>query len=48
MIDLKPPNIGTGSAEEQVQQIRSYLYQLTQEINWALQTLENMISQREG
>lgn len=48
MIDLKPPNIGTGSTEEQVQQIRNYLYQMTQEINWALQALENMIERKEG
>lgn len=48
MIDLKPPNIGTGDTEEQVRQIRSYLYQLTREINWALQTLEDMITKKEG
>lgn len=47
MINLKPPNFGAGSTEEQIRQIQSYLYQLTQELNWALQTLETMISKKE-
>lgn len=39
-IDIRLPNI-TGTTEvEQLQQIRSYLYQLAPQLNWALSTLE--------
>lgn len=40
MISLKTPNINGATAEEQLAQIKSYLRNLTQELNWALQTLE--------
>lgn len=40
MISLKTPNINGATAEEQLTQIKSYLRNLTQELNWALQTLE--------
>ena len=40
-IDIRLPNI-TGTTEvEQLQQIRSYLYQLAPQLNWALSTLES-------
>lgn len=34
------PNITASSEAEQLQQIKSYLYQLVQELNWALTVLE--------
>lgn len=40
MIDLKLPNITGATPEEQIRQIHRYLYQLVQELNWALQILE--------
>lgn len=40
MIELKLPNITGGTPEEQIQQLKRYLYQLVQELNWALQALE--------
>lgn len=40
MIDLRPPNGGGGTPQEQIQELRRYLFQLVQELNWALQTLE--------
>lgn len=40
MIDLKLPNIGNGEPEKQIQELKRYLYQLVEELNWALQTLE--------
>lgn len=40
MIDLKPPNITGVTPDEQIQQLQRYLYQLVQELNWALQMLE--------
>lgn len=44
MIDLKLPNITGETPEEQIQQIHRYLYQLVQELNWALDTLSNQAS----
>lgn len=41
MIQMRFPNITAQEPEEQVQQIKSYLYQLVQELNWALQAIEN-------
>lgn len=40
-IDLRLPNINAQRTPEQVAQIRSYLYQLTQELQWALNTIES-------
>lgn len=48
MISLKPPDIRAETAEEQIQQLNRYLYQLVQELNWALQTLETMAKNKEG
>ena len=39
-IDIRLPNINGSTETEQLQQIRSYLYQLTPQLNWALNTLE--------
>ena len=52
-LDIRLPNI-TGTTEtEQLQQIRSYLYQLAPQLNWALSTLEtqgspNVVVQKTG
>lgn len=38
--DIRHPNINGSTDTEQLQQIRSYLYQLAPQLNWALNTLE--------
>jgi hypothetical protein len=38
--DLKLPNITATSNEGKVEQIRSYLYQLTEQLKWALNSIE--------
>lgn len=47
MIDLKLPNIGNGEPEEQLRELKSYLYQLVEALNWALQTLEKNMGKDE-
>lgn len=47
MTHLRLPNITASSETEQLQQIKSYLYQLVQELNWALATLEDAKHQGE-
>ena len=39
-LDIRLPNITGVTETEQLQQIRSYLYQLAPQLNWALSTLE--------
>jgi hypothetical protein len=39
-VDIRLPNINGNTEAEQLQQIRSYLYQLAPQLNWALNTLE--------
>jgi thiamine phosphate synthase YjbQ (UPF0047 family) len=39
--DLKLPNITASSDSGKVEQIRSYLYQLTEQLNWALNSIES-------
>lgn len=39
MIDIRQPNITAKTTREQVLQMRSYLYQLSQQLNWALNTV---------
>lgn len=40
MINLRLPNITAATEREQILQIKSYLYQLVGELNWALSSLE--------
>ncbi len=40
-IDIRLPNITAPSAELQTAQIQSYLYQLVQQLNWALNTIDS-------
>lgn len=40
MIEIQYPNIPEGRPEEQIQRIKSYLYQLTDQLNYALKQLE--------
>lgn len=40
MIDFRLPNITGKTPEEQIEQLKNYLYSLVQELNWALNTLE--------
>lgn len=43
-IDIRLPAVNTqGSAEAQIGQLRSYMYQLVEQLNWALGTLESGI-----
>ena len=39
MIDIRQPNITAKTTKEQVLQMQSYLYQLSQQLNWALNTV---------
>ena len=41
MITIRFPNITEPTAEGQLAQLKSYLYQLVQQLNWALSTLES-------
>lgn len=41
-IDIRLPNITGGSATEQLAQMKSYLQQLTQQLNWALNTIDKI------
>ena len=43
-IDIRFPNITGDTDAEQLRQIRSYLYQLAPQLNWALNTLETASS----
>lgn len=40
MIQILYPNIQEGRPEDQIRQIKSYLYQLTDQLNYALRQLE--------
>ena len=40
MINLRYPNINGRTEEEQLTQVKSYLHQLVQELNWVLNTIE--------
>lgn len=40
MTQIPYPNIPEGRPEDQIRQIKSYLYQLTDKLNYALQQLE--------
>lgn len=41
MIDLRYPNIQGKTATEQLGQVNSYLHQLVEQLNWALNTVES-------
>lgn len=41
MINIRLPNITAGSEREQLLQVKSYLHQLVQELNWALGSIES-------
>lgn len=40
-IDIRLPNINGATNAEQIAQMRSYLYQFAEQLNWALRTLES-------
>ena len=40
MIHFRLPNLTDGSEKQQLHQLKSYLYQLVQELNWAFEMLE--------
>lgn len=41
MINIRLPNITAATEKEQLIQVKSYLHQLVQELNWALTTVES-------
>ena len=41
MIDIRFPNITAATAEGQMAQMQSYMHQLVQQLNWALNTINN-------
>ena len=41
MTNLRLPNITAATEKEQLMQVKSYLHQLVQELNWALSTIES-------
>ena len=41
MIDLRYPNIQGKTEEEQLVQVKSYLHQLVEQLNWAMKTIES-------
>ena len=41
MIDLRYPNITGTTEKEQLSQVKGYLYQLVEQLNWALSTVES-------
>ena len=40
MMNIRLPNITAATEREQLMQVKSYLHQLAQELNWALSTIE--------
>ena len=53
-IDIRLPNINGTTEKEQLVQIRSYLYQFAEQMNWAMKTIESgqdsddIVVQKEG
>ncbi|MGM9550232.1 MAG: hypothetical protein ACI3V5_10385 [Faecousia sp.] len=41
MMNIRYPNITGKTPEEQLSQMRSYLHQLVDQLNWALSVLES-------
>lgn len=46
-LTLRLPQINAADDSTQLTQIRSYLYQMVQELNWALQTVESSLDETE-
>ena len=40
-LEIRLPNITASTAQEQLIQVKSYLFSLTEQLNWALKTLES-------
>lgn len=40
-IELRLPNITATTAEEQLKQVKSYLYQMVEQLNWAMKNMES-------
>ena len=47
-IDIRLPNINATTEKEQLQQVKSYLYQFAEQLKWALNTLETGGSSESG
>ena len=48
MINIRLPNITAGTEREQLLQVKSYLHQLAQELNWALSSIESGAAPKTG
>ena len=46
-IDIRLPNINAPTADGQILQMRSYLYQLAEQLQWGLDTLEKGVNAKE-
>lgn len=43
-IDIRTPNINAPTESGRLEQIRSYLYQMSEQLNWALNTVESNVA----
>lgn len=48
MMNIRLPNINAATEKEQLVQVKSYLHQLAQELNWALSSLESSTAKDTG
>ena len=39
--NFTPPNVNGKTEKEQIQQLKSYLFQLTEQLNWAFQAVRD-------
>lgn len=44
---LNPPKIDGETTEEQLRQVKRYLFQLVEELNWALEDIEKTAQKKE-
>lgn len=47
MIDIRLPKVNATDTEGQIRQIMSYMYQMVEQLNWALNTLEKNAGRQE-
>ena len=47
-VDIRLPNINGATEKEQLQQVKSYLYQFAEQLKWALNTIETGSSAESG
>ena len=47
-VEIRLPNITAPTADGQMQQMKSYMYQLVQQLNWALHTVDSGTTESTG